>query len=212
MAPRSVPGSLWALAGLALAACATAPPSAKSRAANSAAAEPRDDVAWIEVTILAEALVKAEAADRATRMGHDPALAARRAEETWVALHGKAEGGPVLEVWLSTTCEECLDLRRWGWSLAGRRDGIAHRPRWTESEVMHQVEEVRSVLDASRKLTRSWVRGRLAFGRADLPTDGRVDLVMARPEPWAAPLSVTWLRGRLEPLERAQAWLTGHSP
>lgn len=192
--------------------CATPPGPAERRATHSATTSPGGDVSWVEVTILGQTLVQAEATDRAARMGFAKPEAHRRGEVAWLDLHGKAEGGPVLEVWMSTTCEECLDLRRWSWSLVNARDGVSHQPRWTESEVMRQQEETRTVLDASRTLTRSWVRGRLAFARSDIATDGRIDLRMGRPEAWAAPVSVRWWRGRLDAFERAHAWLTGGSP
>ena len=194
--------------GAAAPGCAS-PGAVDRRATHSAAVAPGDGVAWIEATILVEAVVKAEARERALRMGFGDDEAGRRSEQDWQALNGKAEGGPVLEVWLSTTCDGCLDLRRWSWSLVGERDGISCRPRWTESEVMRQQEEVRTVLDVSRTLTRSWVRGRLAFARGDVPSEGRVDLHIARPERWAAPVVVTWWRGGLSTGERAQAWLAG---
>ena len=77
---------------------------------------------------------------------------------------------------------------------------------------MHQEAEERRVLDVSRSRTRSWVRGRLAFARGDLPAQGRTELLMRRPEPWAAALRARWWRGGLGPVEWVMAWAERVAP
>ena len=133
------------------------------------------DVSWLEITELHEGRVRGEARDRALRMGHDEAEATLRAERAWLDLQGRAEGGQVLEIWMSTVCEGCVDLRQWQWALVGPGGGGRSRPRWVDSDLMHQVVEQRRILDVSRARTRSWVRGRLAFARGDVPTQGRME-------------------------------------
>ena len=164
------------------------------------------DVSWMEITELHEGRVRTRARERALRMGHDEAEAALRAERAWLELQGQAEGGPVLEIWMSSVCEGCLDLRQWQWTLVEHGRGARRSPRRVESELMHQEVEERTILDVSRSRTRSWVRGRLVFPRGDLPAEGRTELVMRRPEPWAAPLSARWWRGRLGPVDWVKAW------
>ena len=170
------------------------------------------DLSWLEITELHEGRVRGEARDRALRMGHDEAEATLRAERVWLDLHGRAEGGPVPEIWMSTLCEGCLDLRQWQWTLVEPGGARRSRPRWVESDLMHQEAEERRVLDVSRSRTRSWVRGRLAFARGDLPAQGRTELLMRRPEPWAAALRARWWRGGLGPVEWVMAWAERVAP
>ncbi len=207
--PLSVSASL----GLLLIAGSAGPTwSSDQRHAHEAVATPGGDLDWIEVTVLEPQVVRAEAADRARRMGHDADEISKRSEQAWLAINTKADGGTTLEVWLSTTCEECLDLKAWSWSARLGRDGLVRSPRWVESEVVRQEVEVKEVLDAARTVTRSWVRGRLAFARSDWPSDGRVDLEIVRPERWAEAETLTWWRGLLTPAERVRAWLWWASP
>lgn len=147
---------------------------------------------WIEVTLLDRRLVVEEEAERTRRMGHPDDEALRRGEAAWERLSAESGGGPVLEVWMETTCDRCLDLRNWTATLSAPGAARPLPPRWVQSEVMRRTQEVRQVLDASRRLTRSWVRAHLAF---DLTSSGRAPLEdfvldLRRPERWAEPVTL----------------------
>jgi len=165
---------------------------------------PQPDVDWLEVTLLDRAVVAGEAEERARLAGLPAsAVAARRGRAVAEATNDRT----VFEVWLSATCDRCLDLRRWGFVLK-TPDGAVHRPRWTESEVVDARTETLTVLDASRQVTRAYVRGRLVFAAGVLPAAGVLGLLASRPEGWDRPLELSW-RLSSQPEELAPAaWLT----
>jgi len=149
---------------------------------------PFSDLDWVEVTLLDPIVVERETDDFA-RLGGllQTEAAARKAE----LLREGTVGRTVFEVWLSTTCTDCRDLRDWTFLLARSDDNVL-QPRWVESEVLHTEETTLQVLDAHRAVERAWVRGRLVFDPDVVPALGSLRLFARRPESWPGTLELTW--------------------
>ena len=176
--------------GVTFAAYKDATPRELRTAFTRTLSEITSDVAWIEATLLDPAVVRSEVTERSQRMGLSTTEIAKRVE---TALARDDVWG--VEIWMSTNCDRCLDLRNWSYALK-LPGGEVLRPRWVESAVMRKTAASRRVLNVERALVRHWVRGRVVFPPWVPPERGTIELLASRPEGWDEPFHFRWYAGQ----------------